>query len=69
MTMAQGDAMDNNAKGELRECVVEGRYVVDPRAVAEAIIRRRTGSAEMARASQMLVSREGHPAAPRIGQH
>jgi len=43
---------------ELTERIRAGEYVVDPRAVAEAMLRRSADRAEARRLSRMLVARE-----------
>jgi hypothetical protein len=43
---------------ELRRRIAEGTYVVDPRAVAEAMVRRSADRADARRLSRMLVSGE-----------
>lgn len=45
-----------------------GEYVVDPHAVAEAILRRRDDLREARRLSRMLVAREDDRIAPRAEQ-
>ena len=43
---------------ELRRRIAEGRYVVDPHAVAHAMLRRSADRADARRLSRMLVSGE-----------
>jgi hypothetical protein len=44
---------------ELRRRIAAGEYVVDPHAVADAILRRGAERREAERLSRMLVAREG----------
>jgi Anti-sigma-28 factor, FlgM len=57
---------------ELRRRIAEGEYVVDPRAVADAMLRRSADRADARRLSRMLVSGEvdrlpGGPHEPQPG--
>ncbi|MBX5468393.1 MAG: hypothetical protein IRZ21_00665 [Thermoleophilaceae bacterium] len=64
-----GDHTDvTDATPELSALVRRGEYVVDPHAVAAAILRRSARARESARLAQMLVAAEREDPAPLVQQ-